>query len=263
MAEANVRNRKHLQMLKLPVIMQFQDQPLPQPPNTIHNAACAPFQAITFGDAFLVCSSSMHPLIHLINFEPVYRAQQQLKLWHARDLSSSFCTSCSLTLFYPAKFLADSLNFSQVMYPFLLLCGVTRRNLQTPGIPTDHRRQETPTINPMLCGVSDDRCICGLLFPLAICWLHGCMADGFVCASVVVVLGDAWPLSLSPCDTSTDPQSLRTRHNAKGQSPAGGFIPRFRATYMLIGVLLLHGPVSGGSHDSCIRSGVANRYGRC
>ena len=65
MAAAQIRARKHLHMLKVPVIMQLQDQPLPQPPNTIHNGACAPF---TFGDSLLVCSSSMHPLIHLITF---------------------------------------------------------------------------------------------------------------------------------------------------------------------------------------------------
>ena len=96
-------------MVKLPVIMQLQDQPLPQPPNTIHNGACATFPAITFGDILLVCSSSMHPLIHLITFKPVYRAHQQPKPRHTRDLSpSSFCTSCSLTLFDPAKFLVGS-----------------------------------------------------------------------------------------------------------------------------------------------------------
>ena len=89
MAAAQIRARKHLQMLKLAVIMQLQDhdQPLPQPPNTIHNGACAPFQAITFGDALLVCSSCMHPLMHLNTFKPVYRAHQQLKPRHARDLS--------------------------------------------------------------------------------------------------------------------------------------------------------------------------------
>ena len=38
---------------------------------------------------------------------------------------------------------------------------------------------------------------------------------------------------------------------------------RFRATYLLTGMLLLHGPVSGASHDACVRSGVANRYRRC
>ena len=80
-----IRARKHLQMLKLPVIMQLQDQPLPQPPNTIHNGACAPFRFITFGDALLVCSSSMHALIHLITFKPVYQAHQPLKPRHARD----------------------------------------------------------------------------------------------------------------------------------------------------------------------------------
>ena len=65
MAAAQIRARKHLQMLKLPVIMPLQDQPLPQSPNTIHNAACAPFQAITLGFAVLMCSSRMHPLWHL------------------------------------------------------------------------------------------------------------------------------------------------------------------------------------------------------
>ena len=102
MAAAQSRARTHLQMVKLPVIMQLQDQPLPQRPNTIHNGACAPFQAITFGDALLVCSSSMHPLIHLITFKPGYRAHQQLKPRHARDLRP-FCTSCSLTLFDAAS----------------------------------------------------------------------------------------------------------------------------------------------------------------
>ena len=84
MAAAQMRAREHLQMLKPPVIMQLQDQPLPQPPNTIHNVACAPFQAImiTFGGALLLCSSSMHPLIHLTTFKPVYRAQQQRKPRH-------------------------------------------------------------------------------------------------------------------------------------------------------------------------------------
>ena len=86
MAAAQIRARKHLHMLKVPVIMQLQDQPLPQPPNTIHNGACAPF---TSGDSLLVCSSSMHPLIHLVTFKSVYRAHQQLKPRHARDLSRS------------------------------------------------------------------------------------------------------------------------------------------------------------------------------
>ena len=36
-----------VQMLKLRAIMQLQEQPLPQPPNTIYNVACTPFQAIT------------------------------------------------------------------------------------------------------------------------------------------------------------------------------------------------------------------------
>ena len=78
-----------------------------------------PFQAITLGDALLMCSSRMHPLWHLITFKSMHRAHQQLKPRHARDLSPSFCTSCSLTLFYPAKFMVDSLDFSQVMYPFV------------------------------------------------------------------------------------------------------------------------------------------------
>ena len=119
MAAAQIRARKQLQMLKLPVIMQLQDQPLPQPTNTIHNVACAPFQAITFGDALLLCSSIMTPLWHIINFKSMHRAHQQLKTHHARDLSLSFCTSCSLTLFYPAKFLVHSLDLSRVMYPFV------------------------------------------------------------------------------------------------------------------------------------------------
>ena len=33
--------------------------------------------------------------------------------------------------------------------------------------------------------------------------------------------------------------------------------------YLLIGVLLLHGLVSGAPHDACFRSEVANRYSRC
>ena len=82
--------------------------------------ACAPFQAIqAVGDALLLCSSSMHPLIHLFTFKPVHRAHEQLKPRHARDLSPEFCTSSLLTLFDPAKFLVESLDFSQVMYPFV------------------------------------------------------------------------------------------------------------------------------------------------
>ena len=127
MAAAQIRAHKHLQMLKLAVIMQLQDQPLPQPPNTIHNGASAPLQAITFGDALLVCSSSMHPLIHLITFKPVFRAHQQLKPRHARDLSPSYCRLRSQTLFDPVKFLVDSLNFSQVIYPFVKLCDASAR----------------------------------------------------------------------------------------------------------------------------------------
>jgi len=94
--------------------MQLQDQPLPQPPNTIHNVASAPFQAITFGDALLPCSSSMHRFIHLITFKPVYWAHKQLKPRHARDWSPLFCTLRSLTLFDSAKFLVDTLDFSHV-----------------------------------------------------------------------------------------------------------------------------------------------------
>jgi hypothetical protein len=127
MAAAQIRAREHLQMLKLPVIMQLQDQPLPQPPNTIHNVACAPFQAITFGDALLLCSSSLHPLWHLITFKSMHRAHQLLKLRHARDLSPYYCTVRSLTLFDPAKFLVDSLNFSKVMFPFVKLCDAFAR----------------------------------------------------------------------------------------------------------------------------------------
>ena len=103
-------------MLKLPVM---QIQPLPQPPNKIHNAVCAPFQAITLGDALLMCSSRMQPLRlwHLITFKSVHRAHKQLaQPRHTLDLSPSFCTLRSLTLFDPAKFLVD---FSQVMYPFV------------------------------------------------------------------------------------------------------------------------------------------------
>ena len=44
MTAARIRAREHLQILKLPVIMQLQDQPLPQPPNTIHNVAPVLFQ---------------------------------------------------------------------------------------------------------------------------------------------------------------------------------------------------------------------------
>ena len=90
MAAAQMRAREHLQMLKLLVIMQLQDQPLPQPPNTIHNGSFVPFQAITFGDALLLCSSSWHPLWHLITFKSMHRAHQQLKPRHARDLSPSY-----------------------------------------------------------------------------------------------------------------------------------------------------------------------------
>ena len=127
MAAAQIRARKHLQMQKLAVIMHLQNQPLPQPPNTSHNGACAPFQAITFGDALLLCSSSLHPLWHFITFKSMHRSHQQLKLRHARDLSPSYCTLRSLTLFDPAKFLVDSLNLSQVMYPFVKLCDASAR----------------------------------------------------------------------------------------------------------------------------------------
>ena len=77
-AAAQIRARKHLLMLKLPVIMQLQDQPLPQPPSTILNVACAPFQVITFGDTLLLCSSSLHALWHLITFKSMHREHQQL-----------------------------------------------------------------------------------------------------------------------------------------------------------------------------------------
>ena len=53
-AAAEMRARERLQMLELPVMMQVQHQPLPQPPNTIHNVACARFQAITLGDTLLL-----------------------------------------------------------------------------------------------------------------------------------------------------------------------------------------------------------------
>ena len=119
MAAAQSRAREHLQMLILPESMQLQDKPLPQPPNTIHNVACAPFQVVTFGDALLLCFSSLHPLWHFTTFKSMHRAHQQLKLRHARDLSPASCTSCSLTLFDSAKFLVDSLDFSQVMNPFV------------------------------------------------------------------------------------------------------------------------------------------------
>ena len=55
-----MRAREHLQMLILPVIMQLQDHPLPQPPTNIHDVACAPVQAITLSDALLLCFSRMH-----------------------------------------------------------------------------------------------------------------------------------------------------------------------------------------------------------
>ena len=42
MAAAQMRAREHLQMLELTVVIQLHDQPLPRPPNTIHNASCAP-----------------------------------------------------------------------------------------------------------------------------------------------------------------------------------------------------------------------------
>ena len=86
-AAARMRARGHLQMLKLPVIMQLQDQPLPQPPNTIHNVACAPFQAKTLGDALLLCPSSMDPLLHFTTVKPVHRAHHQLISRHARHSS--------------------------------------------------------------------------------------------------------------------------------------------------------------------------------
>ena len=54
--------------------MQFQDQLLPQAPNTIHNLACAPFQAITLGHALLLFSFSMGPFLHMIPSKPVHRA---------------------------------------------------------------------------------------------------------------------------------------------------------------------------------------------
>ena len=38
LAAAQTRGRERLQLIKLAVIMQ--EQPLPQPPNTIHNVAC-------------------------------------------------------------------------------------------------------------------------------------------------------------------------------------------------------------------------------
>ena len=120
MAAVQMRAREHLQMLKLLVIMQLQNQPLPQPPNTNRNDACPPFQAITLGDTLLMCPSRMHPLWHLVTFKSMHRAHQQLKPRNARDLSP-FYTWCSLTLFDPAncKFLEDSLDCSQVMYPFV------------------------------------------------------------------------------------------------------------------------------------------------
>ena len=53
----------------------------------------------------------------------------------------------------------------------------------------------------LLCDVSDDRCI-GFSF---VRWLFGGCMVGLLAALfvpyVVVVLGDAWPLSLSPCNT--------------------------------------------------------------
>ena len=93
----------------------------------VHNVACAPFQAITFGDALLLCSSSLHPMWHLITFKSMHRAHQLLKLRHARDLSPCYCALRSLTLFDPAKFLVDSLNFSKVMFPFVKLCDAFAR----------------------------------------------------------------------------------------------------------------------------------------
>ena len=36
---------------------------------------------------------------------------------------------------------------------------------------------------------------------LAVCWLHDWVVGGFVCSTVVAVLGDAWPLLLCPCNT--------------------------------------------------------------
>ena len=62
MAAPLMRARERLHMLKLPVIMRLQDEPLPQLPNTIHNVAFAPLQAITLVDALLLRSSRMDPL---------------------------------------------------------------------------------------------------------------------------------------------------------------------------------------------------------
>ena len=121
MAAAQMRAREHLQLLKTAVIMQMQDQPLPQPPNTIHNVACAPFQAITLGDTLLMCPSRMHPLWHLITFKSVHQAHQQLKPRHARDLSPSFCTPCSLTLFFPAK---SPAGFIQLQPSHVSICEI-------------------------------------------------------------------------------------------------------------------------------------------
>ena len=68
-----------------------------------------------------MCCSRMHPPWHLITFKCVHRAHQQFTPRHARDrdLSPSFCTPRSLTLFDPAKFPVDLMDFSQLMYPFV------------------------------------------------------------------------------------------------------------------------------------------------
>ena len=121
MAASQMRAREHLQMHHLPVIMQLQDQPLPQSPNTIPQCC--------------LCTMSGHhlrPCLAPVLFQhapPVTQNDLQTCAsgtpWPAAQippcssLSPSFCTSCSLSLFYPAKFLVDSLDFRQVMYPFV------------------------------------------------------------------------------------------------------------------------------------------------
>ena len=93
----------------------------------------------------------MHPLIHLITFKPasVYRAHQQLKPRHARDLRPSFCNSCPLTLFDPAKFMVDSLNFSRVMYPFVKYCDASARRTC----------QQVLLLHGPVSGASHDACV--------------------------------------------------------------------------------------------------------
>ena len=61
-----------------------------------HRRRCGPLSltrhACTHVASHDASASSMHTLIHLITFKPVYRAHQQLKPRHTRDLRPSFRT---------------------------------------------------------------------------------------------------------------------------------------------------------------------------